>query len=136
MEIDTDLPTGGKVTVVGVGAVLVSAFLPWFGAETPAGVSPTTTGIDTTIGLLVLLLALVVGLVVVLVEWDVKTVAASAGGGGLVALLALLKFADLGGVTGAKVGLYLALVGGIVMLVGGLVGYSQSAESAGDPLGG
>lgn len=137
METEIGFPAvGQKVTIVGAVVAAVSTLLPWFGAETPVDISPTTLGVDTTLGVVTLLVSLLVGLLVAFLEWDVETIAVSVLGGVIVGLLALLKFADFGGVAGAKAGLYLALIGGVVMLVGGVMGYSGSDGSTGDPLGG
>lgn len=131
MEFDTSLPTGAKVGVAGGAVAGVATFLPWFGAEVragPADVSTAAAGVETVGGLLVLVVAAAVVAVPFLLEWDRTTVLGVLAGGAVVVLATLARFADLGGVTGARVGLYLALVGGLVVLAGGVVGYSAASS--------
>lgn len=129
MDVDVDVTTGTVITAIGAVLALVAAFLPWFGADAPvAGVNPPPTdGVDTTIGLLVVLIALVaLAALVVLAKERADVVAA--GSGAAVFLLAGLKFIDLEGATDPKVGLYLTLVAGIVLAAGGAYGYLREDE--------
>lgn len=130
MALNTD-PSKPEL-VAGVGALLavVGAFLPWIttGVEAgPVDVSTAVTGVET-VGVVTLVLALAV-LALLLFVTDDRLPAVTAVVGLVVGLVALWKYVDLGGAAGPGLGLYLTVLAGLVMFVGGGWGHTAQGEA-------
>jgi len=118
---DTDGPgLAGAVTLVGAVGVLVGVALPWLEVTT-SPVTPTAAGYETIYGVL----AGIVGLVVLVAavtdrverRWTVALL-----GGAIVVLLAAVPLVALEGRRSAATGLYVALVSGLLTVLGGALG--------------
>ncbi len=115
-----DLDRNGSIALVGGIVTLVAAFLPW--------VSTGSIGLNS-------FAAMVIGLVgigvVVGRDWDRGDRISAAGAGVLGTLWAVFRLVDPAGPAGTPagdvvdvspgVGVYLALVGGILLVVGGVL---------------
>lgn len=134
MALDTN-PTRPELVAGGSAALaIVGAFLPWVTAGVQAGpvdVSASVTGIET-VGVVSLVLAIAVLALLLVVTTDHQP-AATAAGGLLIALVALWKLVDLGGAAEPGIGLYLTLVAGLGVLVGGAWAHAEVGSGGGTP---
>jgi hypothetical protein len=124
------LETAGWIAIVGSALAVVGTVLPWITAGVSAGpieVSTAITGLDTDPGLVVAIVSVVDVGVAVAVEAAATRSVGTAVGGLVIVLAAGLQFADLGGITGAGIGLYLSVVGGVVVGAAGLAEYRQAS---------
>lgn len=125
MDIDVDRSPPVLLGLAGAAVTVVAAFLPWVTTSAPAGpveAGGTAMGIEG-VGLATLLLGLVVGGVLVLLDWDATTLVVTAVVGLLVAGVAGWKLLSLDGVASPGVGLYLTVLAGLVVLASGLWGW-------------
>jgi hypothetical protein len=114
------------VAVAGGVVAVVSGFLPWITAGVSAGpidIDTAVTGIDTTPGLLAVVLGVVAIGAALVLDWSDSAGAATAVAGSAVVLVAVVQLLDLGGFTGAGIGLYLTVVAGLVIAGAGLFGH-------------
>lgn len=113
-DSETFLPlVGGVLTLFATG-------LPWFGLElAPAG--GVAAGYGTAIGLLAGIIALVVLVTTVFEVTEIPAEIALVGGL-LVAVLAGVRALTLGDALAVGTGVYVAIVGGVIMAVGGIAG--------------
>lgn len=126
-----DVSTGEKVALGGGGLALVGSLLPWLSDSVVGG-----PGIDGGREIAVLLCAFVLFGVVFLREWDKPAKFAVAALGLIVLALAGFSAAEGFGLVGdvtesAAIGLYLALVGGVLILLGAYQGYADRTPEAG-----
>lgn len=121
MEMNADL-SGAEILVLASAVLAVlAAFLPWVTAGVQAGPVDVTasTGIEG-LGVLTVLLA-VIAIGGVLVGHGARWAAVVTTAAGLaVFLVGGWKILDLGGVASPGIGLYLTLVGGLGIAIGGL----------------
>lgn len=122
-----ELETGAKVALVGALLTVVGAFLTWVDASIV-----TVSGIDGD-GIFTLLFGVGVGAIVLLVGWDRKGAIGTAVLGLLTVLIAANVYTNLeemamGGtdVVSAGGGLHLTLIGGIVVVIAGVLGYRET----------
>lgn len=130
MELE-DLQTGEKVALGGAVLTLVAAFLPWVSAG-----FITVAGIDIDDGILTLLFGLAVGGIVLVRDWEDIDVIGTGILGALTVLIAgnILtslnqQFGQASATVGAGSGLYLTIVGGIVIVAGAVLGYREGTSA-------
>ncbi|MBX0323913.1 hypothetical protein EGH21_12820 [Halomicroarcula sp. F13] len=118
-SLDLDRPDG--VIFAGVLLTVVSTFLPW---RRPGGALPdaTATAGYEGLGFLAVVAALAVFATAAVMRHDRTSALVAVGGGLGVLALALVEFLRLGGPMRPGVGLFLALVAGVVVSAGGLLG--------------
>lgn len=109
-----DLDLERKAIVGGAAAVVVGAFLPWASV-----LGRSVLGIEAD-GVFTLVFAAVGGGVAYYLDWDKRGMIAAAVAGGLVTLIALVDFTNF-----AAIGLYLTLLGGLVLTGAGASGYNK-----------
>lgn len=114
-------PADALQAVGGLGAV-VSVALAWVEVSPgPAPVEPTVPGYETVYGVLAAIVALV-AVVAIVAGFVDRTDGVALLGGAAVAVLAIGRFVTLGEAESAGIGLYLALLSGVVMAGGGVLG--------------
>lgn len=130
-----DLETGAKVALVGALLTVVGALLTWVDASIV-----TVSGIDGD-GIFTLLFGVGVGAIVLLVGWDRNGAIGTAVLGLLTVLIAANVYTSLdemamGGtdVVSAGGGLHLTLIGGIIVIIAGVLGYSETGGAGSDGL--
>ncbi|ELZ09935.1 hypothetical protein C479_10190 [Halovivax asiaticus JCM 14624] len=135
-----------KLVLLGGAVTIVAAFLPWISVEL-GPFSESVTGIDGDDGMITLVLAAGAMAVAYLREWSPFTAGGVVVLGGLAALLGLLYISDplMGAdvseaeremaeaMASPEIGLYLTVLGGLVVAAGGFKGYQDrsSGESTG-----
>ncbi len=139
------LSTLDRAIAGGAGVVFISGFLPWWGYSGPlslysASVSGWSAGFSAWAGVLLLTLA---GVYLVLRRAEVSLPALPVGPAVLVAgvaalglLLVVIRWltlpsvsAGLAGSIGARYGIYIALVAGIVETVAAVIAFRASGEA-------
>lgn len=131
MSTSRDIETTDALAVGGAVVTIIGAFLPWVTAGAsvgPVDVSTSVPGIEMTLGLLTVVLAVVAVGIVFALGWDDTGAAAVAIAGLVVVLAGVLKLLDLGGIASAGIGLYLAILGGLGILVAGVMGYQSEGS--------
>lgn len=131
MSSSRDIGTTDALAVGGAVVTVVGAFLPWVTAGASVGpveVSTSVPGIDMTLGLLTVVLAVIVVGVVLGLGWDETGAAAVTVAGLVVVAAGVLKLLDLGGIASAGIGLYLAILGGLGILAAGVMGYQSEGS--------
>lgn len=120
-EFDPTEPADALQALGGIGAI-VSIALTWVEVSaSPGPIQPTTPGYETFYGVLAAVVALVV-LVAIVAGLVDQAGGVAILGGVVVAVVAGARFVTLGDGQSAGLGLYLALVAGVVMAVGGVLG--------------
>lgn len=141
------ITSGGVVAIVGGIIMLISLALDWmfasmsaFGISISEGAGPFEAGVPTEV-LLYAVLVLIMGILAIVMVAAKKPIGAGIFGliGFIVALVAFLRIQQQaaevlgigGGIPGIEIsagsgfGVYLALIGGILAMIGGFVGHKQ-----------
>lgn len=126
-----DVSTGEKIALGGGSLALVGSLLPWVSANVVGG-----PGIDGGREVAVLLCSLVLFGLIFLQAWEKPAKLATGALGVVVLGIAGYSAAEAFGVVGnvdgtAGIGLYLSLVGAILILVGAYQGYVDRTPEAG-----
>jgi len=129
------LPDSAKVALAGGTLTAVGSVLPWASA-----LGRTVSGLDGD-GVITLFLGVIVAVVVLSAGWNRLAKGATAALGGISTLIAFNAYSNLanaGGLGSSLVspgyGLYLTILGGLVVAVGALLGYTSFDEDE-DPDG-
>ena len=126
-----DASTGEKLALGGGGIALVGSLLPWLSSDLIGG-----PGIDGGREIAVLLCCFVLFGLIYLGEWEKPVKVATAGLGGAILLLAGYTVAEgfelIGNVNSTVgVGVYLSILGAVLILVGAYQGYADRTPEAG-----
>jgi len=133
--------------LTGAGVTVVAGFLPWVVAEA-FGFRVTQTGFDVDGAVTVVLAAVAVGMVAVRLRDRIGMAVASVCGAGIVAVGGLYV-ADLAygydlvpasgivetvgkRVADPAIGVYVTLLGGVLVLIGGLIGFAGGHRQDGE----
>lgn len=124
--VRTALESTDALTLAGAAVAILGAILPWITAGFSAGpidVSTAVAGIDTTLGQVTAIVALLAAVLPFALEAAAVRGTAVGLAGVVVVLAGLVQLVDLGGVTGAGVGLYVSILGGAILAAGGALAY-------------
>lgn len=133
MALNTDFSGAEMVALAGAVITGIAAFLPWAVAGVQAGpvdVSTSTSGLDS-LGLLTGALAVIVLVVLLVMDWETQGTVATVVGGLGILLVGLWKLIDISGPVEPGIGLYLTVLGGIVIAGGGFLGYQGRRSGPG-----
>ena len=118
-----DMRQSEQVSLVGAALTVVGAPLPWVSVSF-VGASVSATGLDGD-GVITLVLAAIAGVVLLARDWDEMDRIGVLALGGLVAVIGVFDLLGLPGAASPGIGLYVTIVGGIVLATGGWMGYSN-----------
>jgi len=123
------LPDSAKVALAGGALTAVGSVLPW--AST---LGQSMSGLDGD-GVITLFLGVIVAAVVLFADWNKLAKGGAAALGGISTIIAFNAYSNLanaGGLGSSLVspgyGLYLTILGGLVVAVGALLGYTSFDE--------
>lgn len=130
MNIHTDISQSELVALVSAVVTVIAGFLPWIrGVQAgPIEVGATQTGIEG-MGLLTLILAVVVIGAILTFGKRAKGWIATVIGGLGIAIVSIWKLVDLGDPVAPGIGLYLTILGGFGILVGGVLTYRGRTQN-------
>jgi len=120
------LPGSAKVALAGGALTAVGSVLPWANA-----LGNTVSGLDGD-GVITLFLGVIVAVVALVVNWNRLAKGGSAAIGGISVVIAFNAYSNLTNASGFGAslvspgyGLYLTILGGLVVVVGALLGYTS-----------
>jgi hypothetical protein len=135
MDVTREFPGPKVIGLVGAAVAVVAAFLPWVTAAVdagPVGSAVIATGIEG-IGVFTLLLAGIAGLVILMPGIGNNGPVATGLTGVAVVLVGVRVITALPAPASPGTGLYLTVVGGLALAIGGSLEYASQSEPSTEP---
>ena len=135
MDVTREFSGPKVIGLVGAAVAVVAAFLPWVTAAVdagPVGSAVIATGIEG-IGVFTLLLAGIAGLVILMPGIGNNGPVATGLTGVAVVLVGVRVITALPAPASPGTGLYLTVVGGLALAIGGSLEYASQSEPSTEP---
>ena len=130
---ETGFSTEQLVTIAGGVLLAIAAFLPWASGDIIIA-TVQETGIDDGLGFVTLGAGVVAAALAAFSDWNESAIVAALIAGVVAAVLGIYKFTTYPGGATIEIGLWLTIVGGIVVAAGGGLGY-RNLNQSGSALG-